>query len=372
MESSSTEKTCSPIPPLADDTVVEVKEPEETTYEKMKTTAVSLSEGRYVAATPSHINLAAFQSGVVGTIGDDVVTNEGVAETPKRITIAGSQSGVGGTSRDVGLERAKIVAGGSSYQGRDPDGRSGVQHMGAAEGQPSEAWAAWTHPQTIMPLIGAGLGGLLLGISFVVFCRLPAPAQKPAETLRDLASTVLTTVGWIGTREREQCLSVCLCPRQFALISPLSAGLYYIFLFMEAHTANRMWVRAAVIAKRHGVQPKKLSEFKYFNAGGWQTLSAKRTVVNMIEQAFPIMLSLWMHAVFVDARRAGRLGWTYISFRALYPYAFNLMRKTKGMSIFASTFPGYAMILLLIWPVVFSAYTLDDTHLCERVGQCVA
>ena len=141
---------------------------------------------------------------------------------------------------------------------------------------------------------------------------------------------------------------------------------------MEAHTANRMWVRAAVIAKRHGVQPKKLSEFKYFNAGGWQTLSAKRTVVNMTEQAFPFMLSLWMHAVFVDARRAGRLGWTYISFRALYPYAFKLMRKTKGMSIFASTFPGYAMILLLIWPVVFSAYTLDDMHLCERVGQCVA
>ena len=74
-----------------------------------------MSEGRYVAATPSHINLAAFQSGVVGTIGDDVVTNEGVAETPKRITIAGSQSGVGGTSRDVGLERAKTVAGGSSH-----------------------------------------------------------------------------------------------------------------------------------------------------------------------------------------------------------------------------------------------------------------
>ena len=48
MESSSTEKTCSPIPPLADDTVVEVKEPEETTYEKMKTTAVSFLSSLFI------------------------------------------------------------------------------------------------------------------------------------------------------------------------------------------------------------------------------------------------------------------------------------------------------------------------------------
>ena len=78
-------------------------------------------------------------------------------------------------------------------------------------------------------------------------------------------------------------------------------------------------------------------------------LTGDRTVGNLLEQSIPFLLSLWLHATYVDVGTASRLGWLWLFSRAAYPFAFHL-----GMPyLFISTVPGYAAIMALVGPVAF-------------------
>jgi len=78
-------------------------------------------------------------------------------------------------------------------------------------------------------------------------------------------------------------------------------------------------------------------------------LTGDRTVGNLLEQSLPFLLSLWLHASYVDVGTASRLGWLWLFSRAAYPVAFHL-----GMPyVFISTLPGYAAIMALVGPVAF-------------------
>ena len=82
-------------------------------------------------------------------------------------------------------------------------------------------------------------------------------------------------------------------------------------------------------------------------------LNVDRTVGNMCEQSVPFLLSLWMHAVFIDGRAAAKLGWAWLCFRALYPAVFG------SLWVFSSTLPRYSIIAALAWPVVKLTYNND-------------
>ncbi len=44
-------------------------------------------------------------------------------------------------------------------------------------------------------------------------------------------------------------------------------------------------------------------------------LNADRALGNMLEQALPFLLSLWLFALYVDGDLAGKLGLAYVSLR---------------------------------------------------------
>ena len=89
---------------------------------------------------------------------------------------------------------------------------------------------------------------------------------------------------------------------------------------------------------------KTFVEVKYGNAGGRMGLAADRSVGNMMEQAIPFLVSLWLHALVVGAPSAAQTGWLWIASRAIYPLVFQM-----GLPyLFLSTIPGYLCILYML------------------------
>lgn len=84
---------------------------------------------------------------------------------------------------------------------------------------------------------------------------------------------------------------------------------------------------------------KSLRELKYGGTKGLALMS-DRTFLNLVEQALPLMVSVWMYGLFVDAAKAATLIYWYMVFRALYPIVF----KYGPPLLFLSTVPGYCII----------------------------
>jgi uncharacterized MAPEG superfamily protein len=81
------------------------------------------------------------------------------------------------------------------------------------------------------------------------------------------------------------------------------------------------------------------------------TKTADRSVGNMLEQAMPFLVSLWLHASFVGPDSATNWGWYYLASRSIYPLAFYL-----GVPyLLLSTLPGYFVIFKLISPCYTSS-----------------
>ena len=114
-------------------------------------------------------------------------------------------------------------------------------------------------------------------------------------------------------------------------------GLYFSFLFSQSYRTFN------AVSKGKG----DIGAVKYGNAGGKYILTGNRTVANMMEQSFPFLASLALHALLVDAASAAQLGWLWLFSRTIYPLVFAM----GPPMLFLSTLPGYVFLGMLTWPV---------------------
>ena len=126
--------------------------------------------------------------------------------------------------------------------------------------------------------------------------------------------------------------------------------LYFVFLYFQAGVGHVQFYlakkKAQSDAKEKGEKVEKVSygKIKYGQSNDKLSLTALRTVGNLMEQAIPFLTSLWLHAVFVSPEGAANVAWIYIITRSYYPIAFYL-----GMPyILFSTLPGYGCIFYLL------------------------
>lgn len=122
--------------------------------------------------------------------------------------------------------------------------------------------------------------------------------------------------------------------------------LWYIFLYSQSIYAR---ITHAYSGKGKDGAKLSLAQIKYGSPleKGKSMLRFDRTVGNTMEQMMPFLVSLWLHAAFVDVDHAASLGWYYILSRLLYPFLF----LQPFPFILISTIPGYAIIVMLLWPV---------------------
>ena len=115
--------------------------------------------------------------------------------------------------------------------------------------------------------------------------------------------------------------------------------LYYVFLFGQSITKRRVYKEL-----KKADPSLKFGKVKYGQGIDLRCTTADRTVGNTMEQAVPFLTSLWLCAVFGDPGEAVSLGWTYILFRAIYPFVY----FKGGIWLLASTVPGYLVIIRLV------------------------
>lgn len=123
--------------------------------------------------------------------------------------------------------------------------------------------------------------------------------------------------------------------------------MYYIFLYSQSVVTFYLYLTAKADEK----DDKKVSfgKIKYQSSGKLQ-LTIQRTVGNTMEQAFPFLMGLWLHAAFVSPSSAASVGYIYVITRSYYPFAFYL-----GLPyLLLSTVPGYACIFYLFFQVFTS------------------
>ena len=69
----------------------------------------------------------------------------------------------------------------------------------------------------------------------------------------------------------------------------------------------------------------QLSDVKYGRySKSARVRASDRTVGNYLEQSVPFLVSLWAHAAFVSPVNAAAVGWTWIAFRFIYPWAYRM------------------------------------------------
>lgn len=118
-------------------------------------------------------------------------------------------------------------------------------------------------------------------------------------------------------------------------------ALYYAFLYAQATTKFYMYF------KEKAKNPKaSLTKIRYASTD-LLALTVDRTSGNMVEQAIPFLVSLWLHALFVSPTGAATLGWLWLLFRSIYPFVF----YKRGAWLLLSTIPGYVLIFALFAPV---------------------
>jgi hypothetical protein len=121
--------------------------------------------------------------------------------------------------------------------------------------------------------------------------------------------------------------------------------LYFSFLMIQS------WSKfyAFHSLKKQGSSGKgpSFNQVKYGNEGNKLTLTGDRSVGNLMEQTPLFLLSLWLHAAFVDPSGAAFWGWLWIVSRSIYPFAF----YSGPPYLFASTIPGYLCLSGLVIPV---------------------
>ena len=174
------------------------------------------------------------------------------------------------------------------------------------------------------------------------------PKKIPAALRHGVAGLVLASAGlfiaalWAGkgdlfpSGENKPCSDGPSCSPVLRVFIAW-VGLYFCFLFSQSYRVFNS------VSKGKG----DIGSVKYGNAGGRSILTGNRTVANMVEQSFPFLASLGLHALLVNVASAAQLGWYWLFFRAIYPFVFAM----GPPMLFVSTIPGYALLGMLAWPV---------------------
>lgn len=126
---------------------------------------------------------------------------------------------------------------------------------------------------------------------------------------------------------------------------------YYLFLFHQSYTVVPVRQALKTLAKKTQEKPPSHGNVKYGKAGGVHVLRAERTVGNMVEQSLPFLVSMWLHAVYVDPSSAARLSAIWLAFRGCYPLFFGRVYFHFPLHL-AATFPNYIVIVAMVWPLV--------------------
>lgn len=92
---------------------------------------------------------------------------------------------------------------------------------------------------------------------------------------------------------------------------------------------------------------------------------ALRCIMNMLEQAFPFFVSLWVHALFVNPKTAATMGYAYAA--ACYAYC-QLYCLYGAFTIVAelATVPRYQIVVYLACSTVYKLHTGSDFHAAVR------
>lgn len=119
-------------------------------------------------------------------------------------------------------------------------------------------------------------------------------------------------------------LSLLNNPSGFAPVVRVMFGwisLYFTFLFYQSWTKFYALIQLKRDARSSEDKPPSFADVKYRMAAGnkFFALNGDRTVGNMLEQSFPFLVSLWLHAFYADVGSAAQLGWIWLLFRAFYP-----------------------------------------------------
>ncbi len=100
----------------------------------------------------------------------------------------------------------------------------------------------------------------------------------------------------------------------------------------------------AMLQRVRRVRRSSVSCYGVMQVPSIAVLATTRTVGNYLEQAFPFLLSMYMHAALVDANAASRCGWIWLLARCYYPFVF----KVPFPGVLLSTAPAYGSILYMI------------------------
>lgn len=87
----------------------------------------------------------------------------------------------------------------------------------------------------------------------------------------------------------------------------------------------------------------------------------ERAVYNTLEQMFPFLLSLWLHAAFVNPATSVPLGWAYVALRHLYPMAYGFYGKFNLLAELV-TAPNYTVIWWFLLAIVARCGFDVDLH----------
>ena len=171
----------------------------------------------------------------------------------------------------------------------------------------------------LIPLSGAiSCFAGLVGVVTKAFLFSDSVAEGPATSVKALAPVFYVTAGFI-----------CLL---------------YTFFFYQSTTAFLEHAKARKEAKAKDAQAKspRFTDVKYGRTG--KMLAADRTVGNLLEQAVPFLVSMYMHAALVSSSQAATIGWVWVASRSIYPFVFPMAFP----AIFASTLPSYTCIIFML------------------------
>merc|ERR1711939_250815 len=106
------------------------------------------------------------------------------------------------------------------------------------------------------------------------------------------------------------------------------------------------------------VHGKALTKAKLFDQG---KNIADRSVINTLEQAWPFLAGMWLHAIFVNPSQAALLGWLYILFRAPYVIFYGFY-GTFSTLCEISTQGNYTIIAYYLFAVTIKCCSGNDLY----------
>jgi hypothetical protein len=193
-------------------------------------------------------------------------------------------------------------------------------------------------PPALMQLIPLPfVAGALASVGYLArhFLSSPLPPAGPA---------LLLTVAK-GAKQFDPAL---LMPVALATVG--SVALYYAFLFTQAFSTLNAHAAKATKASKDG-QTVSLGSVKY-GPPSLVMRTFERSVGNFMEQYPPLLLALWLYALFVDAAGAATFAWAWVGLRAIYPAAFYASAVADFLPIiFVSTLPSYLAIFYMLCSV---------------------